>query len=904
MRLTLHEPSLVLLIGASASGKSTFAARHFRPTEILSSDAFRALVSDDPTNQAATADAFALLHAVAEKRMARGRVVVVDATNVQDHARKALFELAHRHAYTVTGIVFDLPEWVCQERNRARGDGAYPARVIRRQVDDLRRSRRGLAREGFARLYAFESEGEVDAATVERAPLPVNRADLAGPFDIVGDVHGCFDELVALLEELGWEVLGTGEEATARHPEGRTAVFVGDLVDRGPNSPAVLGLAMNLVRDGVGLCLKGNHDDKLERKLRGRDVQVAHGLAATLEQLDRTPPEFRDAVRDFLAERPSHYVLDGGKLVVAHAGLREELQGRMGRAATPYALYGPTTGETDAAGHPVRLDWAADYRGRALVVYGHTVVAEPTFRNNTINVDTGAVFGGRLSALRYPERELVSVPATRVYDAGEPVGERPYPNSLPRGEGSGGPHPDGRPRGEGSGDPCVDPLAREEARRAPARAADLPGHRGGADGLASVPSRPRDVLLLEDVLGRIAVETRLAGTVTIAPEQASAAFEALNRFAVDPRWLIYLPPTMSPAETSAHPDYLERPEEALAYYERNGVGRLVGEEKHMGSRAVLVVCRDGAVAARRFDVADGRSGVGYTRTGRPLFADRSREAELVARVREALDRAGLWDELATDWVALDAELLPWSAKAQELLRSQYAAVGTSATAAVEAEVGLLEAASGRGIDLAGALERYRDRRQAIGAYVEAYRRYCWEVDGLEGLKLAPFHLLASEGRVHADRDHPWHLGTLARLAEVDPDFFLATAHREVDLADAESRAALVRWWEELTDGGGEGIVLKPRAFVVPGPKGPVQPAIKCRGRAYLRIIYGPEYLAPANLARLRRRSLGRKRSLAAREFALGIESLERFVRHEPLHRVHQAAFAVLALESEPVDPRL
>lgn len=324
----------------------------------------------------------------------------------------------------------------------------------------------------------------------------------------------------------------------------------------------------------------------------------------------------------------------------------------------------------------------------------------------------------------------------------------------------------------------------------------------------------------------------------------------------------------------------------------------------MGSRAVLVVCRDPGVARRRFGVADERAGVAYTRTGRPFFADRALEAALIGRVQAAIGRAGLWEDLGTDWVCLDLELLPWSAKAQGLLKSQYAAVGAAGMVSLEAEVGLLEAALGRGIDAAEPLRRYRERQAALDAYAAAYRRYCWEVDGLDGLKLAPFHLLASEGQVYLERDHLWHLGMLSRLAAADPGFFLATAHREVALGDPESRVALVSWWEELTEGGGEGIVVKPREGVVVGPKGLVQPAIKCRGREYLRIIYGPEYLAPENLPRLRQRSLGRKRSLAVREFALGVEALERFARGEPLHRVHQAAFGVLALESELVDPRL
>lgn len=190
----------------------------------------------------------------------------------------------------------------------------------------------------------------------------------------------------------------------------------------------------------------------------------------------------------------------------------------------------------------------------------------------------------------------------------------------------------------------------------------------------------------------------------------------------------------------------------------------------------------------------------------------------------------------------------------------------------------------------------------VGDYIAAYRRYCWPVESLADYRLAPFHLLASEGAVHSDKDHRWHMQMLARLAH--HPLLTATAYIQVDVTDPASTEAGVAWWEELTGRGGEGMVVKPLAFVVTGKRGLIQPALKCRGREYLRIIYGPEYTAPKHLERLRTRSLGRKRSLAAREFALGLEALTRFVAGEPRRRVHECVFGVLALESEPVDPRL
>lgn len=324
----------------------------------------------------------------------------------------------------------------------------------------------------------------------------------------------------------------------------------------------------------------------------------------------------------------------------------------------------------------------------------------------------------------------------------------------------------------------------------------------------------------------------------------------------------------------------------------------------MGSRAVLVLCRDGATARRRFGAPeDGPPGACYTRTGRRFFDDDALDRELITRLSDALGRAGFWERHATDWVCLDAELLPWNAKAQGLIRDQYAPVATAGAAALSAAVTVAEAGVARGLPVAPLAERLRERHDAIQRYADAYAHYCWDVSGMEGVRVAPFHLLATEGHTYADRDHLWHMAELGALAKADP-LFMATPHQLVDLADEAACAQATAWWEELTERGGEGIVVKPLDFVTQTSRGLAQPAVKCRGREYLRIIYGPAYTEPANLKRLRKRSLAGKRNLALREFALGVEALERFVRGEPLWRVHQAVFAVLAMESEPMDPRL
>ncbi|MGC1274690.1 MAG: polynucleotide kinase-phosphatase [Planctomycetaceae bacterium] len=866
MHIKIPKLSLVVLIGPSGSGKSTFARRHFLPTEVLSSDVCRGMVGDDENDQAATGDAFELLHFIAAKRLARGRLTVVDATNVQPEARKPLVQLARKFHCLPVAIVLNPPEKLCLERNRGRDDRDFGPHVVRQQRSQLRRSLRGLGREGFRHVFVLESPEVAEAAVIERVPLWNDRRGEHGPFDVVGDVHGCGDELEELLGLLGYRTVPVdfgdaawGDEAYM-HPDGRTAVFLGDLVDRGPRILDAVRIVRNMVRHGSALCVPGNHDMKLMRKLAGRDVRITHGLAETLAEIDALPGDvrapFQQELQAFLDGLVSHYVLDDGRLVVAHAGMKQEMQGRGSGRVRDFALYGETTGETDEFGLPIRFNWAAEYRGPAMVVYGHTPVPEAEWLNRTVNVDTGCVFGGKLTALRYPEQEFVSVAARRTYC--EP--SRPF---LPA------------------------------DRQAPA-----------------LNSQQIDdaVLDAEDVIGKRIIATRLRGNVTVREENAVAALEVMSRFAADPKWLIYLPPTMSPSETTTADGLLEHPAEALAYFRSQGCPQVVCEEKHMGSRAVAIVCRDADVARTRFGVTDDAAGIVYTRTGRRFFNDAAMEHAFLDRLRDAMTATGFWERFETNWACLDAELLPWSAKAQELLRNQYAAAGAAGRTALPQAVAALTQTAGRmnGDEhfVAGLADEYRSREANVGRFIAAYRRYCWPVESIDDLKLAPFHLLATERHVHADKPHLWHMETLATLCAADPRLLLATPFKLVDVTDPTSEQEAIDWWSELTARGGEGMVIKPADFLFRGRKGLVQPAVKCRGREYLRIIYGPDYTTPPNLARLRNRGLGPKRSLALREFALGVESLERFVRREPLRRVHECVFGVLALESEPVDPRL
>lgn len=854
MRIEIPELALVAMVGASSSGKTTFANAKFKPTEVLSSDFFRAMLSDDENNQKVSADAFDLLYSAAEKRLKLGRLTVIDATNLQKTARQRVMELAKEQNVHAVAIVLDLPEAELQERNRSRENRQFPERVIRNHCSELKRCIRYLKRDGFRFVYVLRSQEDIEAAEIIRTKLWNDKREEHGPFDIIGDVHGCCEELEALLQKLGYV---TGADGIPVHPAGRKAAFLGDLCDRGPQNVKVLQLVMGMVKAGSAIAVPGNHDVKLLRHLKGSKVQFSHGLEATAAELNAESDAFREEVKTFLDRLISHYVLDDGKLVIAHAGLREEFIGRGSSRVREFCLYGETTGETDEFGLPVRLNWAADYRGQAMIVYGHTPSREVVRQNNTFCIDTGCVFGGRLTALRYPEKELVSVDAFRQY----------YEPAKP-----------------------LDPKAE----------ADM-----------------GDLLTAGDFQGKLRITTSLIPSVDIHENNAAAALEIMSRFAADPHWLIYLPPTMSPCETSGIDGYLEHPLEAFAYYRSCGIRNVVCEQKHMGSRSVLVLCRTPETAAERFGVPDGTRGIIYTRTGRHFFDDAKIETALLDRLDRVLTANGFWEAFETDWVCLDAELMPWSEKAQGLLREQYAPVGNAGQQALRDAVSLLEMAcqrdntafevgasvSGQNADLSAVLEQFRAKQEAIDRYIDAYGEYCWTVKDVNDFKIAPFHLLACEGKVFSDKAHVWHMETLKQYIAGD-ELFLATPYLCVDTEDEASVASGVNWWLSLTGSGGEGMVVKPEYFVARTETKLFQPAVKCRGKEYLRIIYGPEYLAPDNLVRLKKRSLSRKRALALREFSLGMESLQRFVEKEPLHRVHECVFGVLAFESEPVDPRL
>jgi protein phosphatase len=847
--ITVTSPGLVLLVGCIGAGKSTLAQRLFEKHEIVSIDDYREVVSGDRRDQGATADAVAVAAEVVERRLKRRLLTVIDATNVRSEDRRVWTEIAARTHSLVTAIVLDPGQGFCQRMAEARDGDRHSPKAVAQQHNTLARDRRRLKHDGIRNIVTLSDPAMIAAAELVRRPTWNDLRTEHGPFDIIGDIHGMTDELEELLVKLGWAVIwvnnpGEGRHPSLFHPDGRKLVFLGDACDRGPRSLDALLIMKEAVSSGHGFAVASNHDDRLQRWLKGREVTISHGLDATIAEFEGKSAQFRSDMADFIDGLSGHLVFDGGRLAVAHVGLREDMILGASREARQFAVFGPM-GLPGKDGKIAREDWADEYRGSTHIVYGHTVVDEPVWHNRTINIDTGAVFGGSLTALRWPEKELVSVKAKSQHA----ILDNP-------------------------------PFSRKKT--------DDPA-----------------LISFSEVSGKKYVETSVLGRITVDARHMSGALEHFARHTIDPRWLVYVPPTMSPVEASSEGDFLEHPEQAFDYYRKQGLKEVVMETKHMGSRALALVCRDEETARNRFGVTDGSTGHIWSRSGRPFFKDADRHD--VLRKIAAGAAQSLFKTLATDWLLLDCEIMPWNAKAAELIERQYAPTGSAAALSAIHAADALARFADRGLeDMSELTKRMSRRHYNAVAFGEAWRGYCWNVDDIDDVTIAPFHVLASEGRVHHSAAHLQHIAWITELAaHVDDLRFAATSCMTVDLNDPSQMKMATDHWLTETEKGAEGVVVKPSVFHVGGDKrSSIQPALKVRGRNYLRIIYGPDYDLPDNLSRLRERGIAQKRQRALQQAALGIEGLERLVRGDPVRSFHQCVFASIALDSDALDPRL
>jgi len=857
---------IVLLVGPSNSGKTTLINRLVDQgillrSEIVSSDQFRVLVADTefiefnkrPKDeqevlfaeyQLISQKAFEAMDYLLESRCGLGKLTVVDATHLWPEDRKKYIDLAHRKHVPTMAIALDIDDQLLfvrdEQRELPRGRNR-----IKQQVRAFKNNLRSLKTEGFSSSYIL-NEVEVEDTLFMRSTNPLLKEVGAG-LDFIGDIHGCYSEFLALLEKLGYQ---SDEEGLYTHPEGRKLVSVGDVLSRGPNSIECLKFFISHVEKDLAFMVDSNHGWKIARWLDRRKVELAHGdelITAEFDHYERehgkeASEELKEKVRSLLLSAPSNFVFtsNGVRVVVAtHAGIRDHYIGKESKRIRDFCRYGDTDG-FEENGKPVRKDWFVNHRCGETIVWGHDPRPQPMVINNTINIDQGVVFGGRLTAYRYPEKTFVAVEAQKDYAAD--------PESF---------------------------LQKWKKER----------------------FNPPNI---QSFLKGYSVMTGDYGEIKIHAEYVKSAIENISHYTVPIEELLYIPPTMSPApEPSLLDNYFEHPKEAFKYYRNQGITTMVVEKKHMGSRGILLLFKDEETAVGY--VGTPRLGTIYSRTGR-MFFDQELSQKIIKQLNTDLNQGQYFTKNSTDFVLLDAEILPWNLKAKELISSQYAHVSEVSLLDRKKLLEKLELAKVNGWEVDSWIEESKGKFENAQVFREVFQKYCWDTRGVEGIKIAPFHVLAHQGRTYFDQSHLWHMEQNRELSKLS-DLLIETEYKVVTDKGSEEEAIL--WWEEMTENGHEGFVVKPETFIARNEKGwLVQPAIKVRGRRYLHIIYGMDYLQPENLVRLKQRNVKRKQRHALMEFALGVEGVKRFVSQEPLARIHECVLATLALEAEPVDPRL
>lgn len=863
MDIWLPHAGIVLLVGPSNSGKSTLLKQSvekgsIKQSEVISSDACRVSVSDDefldwrglPKEQAdavqdeyqtVSKEAFRLMESLVDARCRLSRLSIIDATNLHPDDRKRYIDIARKNDVPIVAVMLNTAEEELLRRDEER-ENPRGKRRIKQQYGTFKREKRFLKKEGYKAVYTIEPEEDI---LFKRRTNPIEQ-DIGSGIDVIGDIHGCFDELLELLRRLGYEKNTSG---LYTHPEGRKFVSLGDVMSRGPKSLETMLFFYDHAEAGHAYMIDSNHGWKIARWLDGRNVTLSHGdekVAEELIQFEREygtakADEVKELLKEFLLRVPSHYVFTQNgvpTLVCTHAGIKDQYIGKQSAAISDYCRYGDTDG-FDESGKPIRKDWFVSHQKPSLILWGHDPKPRPLVINNTINIDQGAVFGGALTAFRYPEKKYVSVKAKQDYAN--------VPDS---------------------------PLIQWEKQRL----------------------HPPNI---GQFINGYSVLTEEMGEVRVGAEVVKPAIDTVSHYTVPLEQLVYIPPTMSPTpETAAEEQYLEHPAEAIRYYRKNGIQTMIAEKKHMGSRAVLFLFKDEAAARKHTGIAT--LGVIYTRTGRQFF-EPDREAEIVGMINENLVKSGYFTKYETDFVLLDAEIMPWNLKAKELISSHYAHVSENAILDRSKLLEKLQKAASHHEALNEWQQEYTEKLDHAHTFKEVFQKYCWDVESVGSIQIAPFHVLAHSSRTFFDEPHTWHMEMNHEFAGMS-DLFVETAFKVI--TDEASEQGVIEWWQQMTEDGHEGIVIKPETYVARHKGKLLQPAIKVRGRKYLHIIYGMDYTDPENLKRLKNRSAGKKQKLALKEFSLGLEGIQRFVNGESIERVHECALAVLALESDPVDPRL
>ncbi|MBM7663592.1 polynucleotide kinase-phosphatase [Solibacillus kalamii] len=859
MQFKLPNGAIVLLIGPSNSGKTTLLrslvdSDQLIESEIISSDYYRRLVADidfiDLSSvskndediiyeeyQRISEQAFHALHTIVEARAKLNRVSIIDATNLRAFERAKYFEIAKRNHVPVLALILNIPKEQLLARDVLRGNPRGRKRVLQ-QFNTLKYELKAIKKEPFAKIYKVDDE----SVEIVREPNKLY-LEIESGFDIIGDIHGCYDEMLVLLKDLGYEQRGD----VYIHPAGRRLISVGDIMSRGPKSIETMQFWLNQIEAGLSFMTDSNHGWKIARWLDGKNVSLNHGDELVQQEFTEYEKEHGEEAAEALKERfasmllkaPSHYILTKNKItkaVVTHAGIKDHYIGKESKRISDFCRYGDIQ-QTDSSSKPVRGDWFSQHKTSELIIWGHDVKVQPFKANRTINIDQGVVFGGELTAFQYPEQTLRSVKAFANYAGTE---DNPI-------------------------------LEAENKRFSPPNAAQF--------------------------LNGYAVHTTSGEQIAIPKENAMAAMDTFSHYTLPLEQVIYIPPTMSPTpQTAALPDYLEHPAEAFNYYKKNGIQKMIAEKKHMGSRAVIFIAKNREVAKKLIN----SDSLGYitTRTGRAFF-EKLQQQQMVGKIHAELMAKNYFERFNTSFVLMDAEILPWNLKAHRLIDQQYETVAENALMDRYKLIEKLKAT--KHVDVTSWLEEYTDKYKNAARFDAVFKNYCWPTNELSGIQIAPFHILAHSSSTNFHQSHSWHMQMNAHLAE-NSSLFIATEYRVIE--SELDKQEVINWWQDMTENGHEGIVIKPFDFLAYHKGKLLQPAIKVRGREYLRIIYGMDYTDEAIMKKLKQRNPSRKMKNALLEFKLGLEGISRFVSLESSNRVHECALATLALESDTTDPRL
>ena len=854
MTISIPAGSIVLCVGPSNSGKTTWlqervARQQLLPSHILSSDAFRIQVSDSDYIDLTDAtpyvyaeydniskEAFRLLKETLLARAKMNRTSFVDATHLRKQDRAAYIQLGKSQHVPVIALVFEEPLDYLLARDALRQQPRGEQR-LQQQYKTFRAHLKSIRHEGFQVVHTIDTATNIQ---LEPSPLYV---DIGQGVDFIGDIHGCYDEMLSLITQLGYEKQGD----VYRHPQGRKLVSLGDIMSRGPRSLDALAFWHRQLAANEGYMIDSNHGWKVARWLNGQNVSMQHGDELLVEEFEAYEQQYgteqtaalKKQYAAMLLAAPSHYIFtENGQpvLVATHAGIRDRYIGKQSRRISDFCRYGDVQGTHDN-GRPIRGEWYAQYSSPLTVIWGHEPKLEPMQTNHTINIDQGCVFGGKLTAYRYPEKTFHFARALANY-AGE----------------------------------HNNPLTEQRKKTFP-------------------------LLQLNDYVNGFTVETGFSQSIRIDAARAQAALDLVSHATLPPAQLIMIPPTMSP---TPHPsplaEYLEHPQQAFDYYEKHGVTTMIAQKKHMGSRALLFIAKNKEVTKAMCQ----RDAIGFvtTRTGRAFFEE-PLMTELCEAIHAELMEKNYFEQHQTDYVLLDAEILPWNVKADRLIDQQYATVGD---AALLDRTHLWQKLRQRNVaNTENWAAEYSEYVRNAARFDAVYKNYIWPTKQLAGIQIAPFHLLAHSNRSFFDETHAWHMEQAAALAE-NSQLFIETEYRLMNSASDQQH--VIQWWEDMTAIGHEGIVVKPAHFMTKHNDLFVQPAIKVRGREYLRIIYGMDYTAPSQLEKLKQRNVKHKMRNAMKEFLLSMEAVNRFVANESNARVFECVLASLALESEPIDPRL